>query len=409
MTDVAQSTNPLSYAYAHDTSKLAIVLGCQHGGLAVIRALGRQGIQVIGVTHKPQEFGLQSKYLADYVICPHPEDTDAFANFLLKRGINWDGALIIETVDYYATAIAKHKEAIKTHYHIVTPDEITTQIFIEKNQTYALAAENDVPYPLLFQPNSLEDVEARLADIIFPVMIKPVKSHEFVDEFGEKLFIVKDEKTLRQQLIPIFAKSHPIMIQEIIPGDDDTLLESIEIYVNSKGDIAAELFYVKYRQTPPMFGVMRVGRSVPPIEDIRDYAHRILRAVNYRGFASFEFKRDPRDGVPKLIEVNIRQPRNGQLLTASGINFPWIIYQDLVCDNQLTMHNYTPTYYIDLIPDIGNSIVREPHKLINIGTMARPYLAREKTFAVWSRDDPKPFASQIQSKLRKINPLAKKS
>jgi len=57
---------------------------------------------------------------------------------------------------------------------------------------------------------------------------------------------------------------------------------------------------------------------------------QLLGALGYRGIGCVEFKRDPRDGKPKLIEINARAVRTSMLAIGADVDFPWIAYRDRV-------------------------------------------------------------------------------
>ncbi len=382
------------------THNKVIVFGCGHGGLATIRALGKRGIPVIAVTHDSHEFGLSSKYIDETVIGPPPSDTSALLEFLLKRSEEWRGALLLENTDQYAVALATHKQQLSEFYRIITPDLDITRIFIDKDKTYEIADQAGVPHPAIFHVRQPEDIEKAIAAMSLPLIIKPVRSHEFFQKFNKKMFIAESVDELHRILTDVQKANLEVVLQEIIPGDDTGTLESVSIYIDKAGDIRTEVFNVKLRQIPPMWGVMRVGKTVPPIADVQEHARNLLRAADFRGFADIEFKRDPRDGLPKLIEANIRLSQNLQLTVASGVDVPWMIYQDYVEDTIETATDYQSTYYIDLIHDLGYSLVREPRKtFMSFLTFVKPYLSRHKTFAVWALTDPKPFLKQVRNKL----------
>jgi predicted ATP-grasp superfamily ATP-dependent carboligase len=63
------------------------------------------------------------------------------------------------------------------------------------------------------------------------------------------------------------------------------------------------------------------------IPELIDAGRTILEGIGYNGYSLIEFKRDSRDGVFKLMDVNGRP--NGSLRQAvtAGVNFPWIQYQ----------------------------------------------------------------------------------
>jgi len=91
----------------------------------------------------------------------------------------------------------------------------------------------------------------------------------------------------------------------------------------------------KIRQNPPKFGVARVGISQDRIPQIiEEFTERILKEANFKGIANAEFKKYPRDNQFKLLEINVRAFRSNWLATYCGINFPWIIYMDLVEKNK---------------------------------------------------------------------------
>ena len=136
-----------------------IVIGCHVGGLAVIRSLGRKNQHIIALTHNNLDFAQTSRYVAERATCPDPSDETAFVDFLLDRADRWEGALIVETGDYHAVALAKHKAELSPHYRIVTPDWDTLRHFVQKEATYGLADACGVPHPRTWTPTSRDDLE----------------------------------------------------------------------------------------------------------------------------------------------------------------------------------------------------------------------------------------------------------
>ncbi len=378
----------------NNTKAKVIVLGCGHAGLSIIRSLGKRGIYVVGVTHDKTEFGLFSRYLKETAICPHPEDKEAFADFLLKRVDTWSNSLLLETTDHYMLALSRHKVELSEHYRMIAPDPEIASVFIEKDKTYALADSVNVPHPNFFKPKNQEEFNMIADQILLPVMIKPVISHEFGQIFNMNLFICETFDEFRNNFQRTLEASQPVIITEIIPGTDYGTMEKVMLYINTKGDISAEFFNIKLRQSPPMFGRMRVGKSTSVNQEVLDLTRRLLGKINFRGYASVEFKRDYRDNKLKLMEVNIRQPLGSHLPIASGVDFPWIIYQDLIMDKQVRIdHYHDNTYLIDLNDDVINFIRLDPSR--NIIQFLRPYFGR-KAFMILNWKDIKPYMKSIQ-------------
>ncbi len=377
-----------------------IVVGCFVPGLAIIRALANKGVHIIAMTYSENDIAHLSRYVSEVVHVPHPEkEPGQFLECLLSNAQHWEGALILETADHTACVLSQHKQELSKHYRIVTPDWEVFEKFIEKENTYALAKQRGVPHPKTQQLHSIADVEER-PDILFPCILKPIRSFEFVNRFQVKNFMVHNEAELKEQFLRCMEAGMPMILQEIIPGPDENLYK-LQGYINSRGSMVGKFFHKKLRQNPPHFGVMRIGVSTEKYPEVGDLTERLLCPANYRGYFSIEFKKDPRDGQLKLMENNCRMPRSGMLALASGINFPWIIFQDLVKNQQMDVTEYrVGTYWVELYTDLSNSIFHHREEDISLREYVRPYLAPNKTFADLDFHDLRPFLELTSQKLR---------
>ena len=84
-----------------------------------------------------------------------------------------------------------------------------------------------------------------------------------------------------------------------------------------------------------------------------DAALRLLEAFGYYGLSQVEFKRDPRDGGFKLMEINPRLWQWHGLATACGVDLPRIAYDDLVGESSpppATMNGAGKRWAITLLP-----------------------------------------------------------
>jgi predicted ATP-grasp superfamily ATP-dependent carboligase len=367
-----------------------IVIGCYVTGYAVIRALANRNLHIIAITYAKRDVAQLSQYVSEIVQSPAPNDEEQFVACLLQNADRWAGALILETGDSEAIVLSKHKEILSKYYRIVTPDWNVLSIFIEKEKTYALAKQYGIPHPKSIPLFRLEDLK-EISEILYPCILKPVRSFEFTSRFHVKNFEVNDQQELMEKFKLCLDAGQSVILQEIIPGPDDNLYK-MQGYVNSQGTVVGKFFYRKLRQHPPQFGVARVGISTDRHPDVERLTEELLTRANYRGYFSNEFKLDPRDSQLKLIENNCRMPRSGMLAIAAGINFPWLIYQDLVLDQQCDITHYNiGTYWIDFWTDLYNSLFRRKKEDIGLGDYIGPYLARDKVFSDLDFKDLRPF------------------
>jgi predicted ATP-grasp superfamily ATP-dependent carboligase len=367
-----------------------IVMGCSLTGYAVIRAFAKRNIHIIAMTYEKRDVAQLSKYVSEIVQSPSPDDEEHFITCLIQNADRWAGALILETADSAAIALSKNKEVLSEYYRIATPDWDVLRIFIEKEKTYALAKQHDIPHPKSIPLFRLEDLKG-ISDILYPCILKPVRSSEFTSRFHVKNFEINNDRELKEKFKICLDAGQSMILQEIIPGPDDNLYK-MQGYVNSHGMQVGKFFYRKLRQHPPHYGIARVGISTDRHPDVERLTEELLSRANYRGYFSNEFKLDPRDDQLKLIENNCRMPRSGMLALACGIDFPWLIYQDLVLDQQSDVAHYqTGTYWIDFWTDIYDSLFRRKDEEIPLRDYIGPYLARNKVFSDLNFRDLRPF------------------
>lgn len=382
-----------------DQGDRAIVLGCRHGGLAVVRSLARHGVRVLVLSHSADDPGLTSRFVKEWHLCPHPQEEEALIEALVSYAEEWRGALIFTTSDYFTAVVSRNAERLEAHYKLDVAPWEHTRVFLEKDQTYALASAVSVPHPRILQPTSEPDIEQKFEELQMPVMIKPVHSHRFVEVFGTKLFICDSVAELRSNYQRAVDAGQQVIISEVIPGSDYLTLETIQIYIDQYGRVAASFCLTKLRQTPPMYGVIRVGKSIPATEELQSLAMRLLHHIDYRGYASVEFKRDPRDGELKLIEVNVRPLRMSQFAIGCGVDFPYISMQDKVHGHQVIPGPYHhDVYYIDVVAELLD-VVRFSEYL-GPKRLLEPYLGRRKSYPYLSFQDPRPFISELGRRAR---------
>jgi predicted ATP-grasp superfamily ATP-dependent carboligase len=158
----------------------------------------------------------------------------------------------------------------------------------------------------------------------YPLMIKPVHSHEFKRVHKGKYIMAAD----LDELLAAYRLTHEggvdVVLLEMIPGPDD-LLCSYYTYLDAGG-------------TPQFHFTKRVIRRFPEHEgfgchhitdwnpEVRDLGMRLFEHVGLRGVANVEFKRDPRDGRLKLIEVNARFTAANGLVAAAGYDLATLVY-----------------------------------------------------------------------------------
>jgi predicted ATP-grasp superfamily ATP-dependent carboligase len=303
----------------------AIVLECSYvNGLSAIRSLAAMEVPVIALDHRRQALGLRSR-LAAPVVCPHPhEQPEEFGAMLAEICEALPhGAVAFPTHDEYLVAV--NRSAPTSLRLPFGPRELIEPIQAKRFQ-YDAAARAGVLLPATFHPAD-EDAAVRAAEVLrYPAVMKPSEGAGFKRRHGIPLVVAEtpEELLAAYRLGAEFAP----MLQEQIPGGDDCLW-TVGSYVDAGGAMPGIFCGRKLLQAPAGVGTCRVGVAEWDEEAV-DGARRFLHALGYHGISQVEYKRDPRDGTLRLMEVNARLWQWHSLAAACGVDLVQMAYRDAI-------------------------------------------------------------------------------
>lgn len=306
----------------------AIVIGAHTMGLGVIRSLGIMGIPVISAYYSNMDMGFVSCYVKEKVCLPHPEKNEqSFICELVNLGKKYYGVPLFPVSDEALKIVSKHKAELSLYFRVACVEWPIVRKIIEKNYTYELASSLGIPVPKTIKLMPAHDISEYLDAFEYPVLIKPVESHLYFSIFRKKNLKVQNQKQLQQGCERAFQAGLEVMLQEMIPGCD-----SEGVNYNSyfwEGQPLVEFTAKKIRNAPIELGSPCALKS-QMVEDVLEPGRKLLKSLMYYGYSCTEFKRDPRDGAYKLVEVNGRNNLSTLLAVHCGINFPWLHYRHLV-------------------------------------------------------------------------------
>jgi len=348
-------------------------------GLAAVRSLGRAGIRVLALDHRESALGFRSRY-AEPVLTPDPQDEPAYVDFL--AGLDVEGAPVFATHDEPLNAIARAGDRLDGKFLYPFPRwEVLQRIQTKRGQLEA-AEEAGIPVPRTAYPSSAPEARAAAEELGFPVLVKPSSTEGFKRRFKRQAFRCETAAEVEEA----YAQAEPYapMVQELIRGGDDELY-TLGSYLRADGEPLGLFSGRKLRQTPPGVGTCRVGEAVW-VEEVVDNGLKLLRALSFHGLSQVEFKRDPRDGAYKLMEVNPRLFQWHGLAAACGVDLPLIAYRDLTGEavEPVSANGSHKRWAITLLPGESPAPQRPPY-----------------VDAVFARDDLKPALVQVARLLRR--------
>jgi len=361
-------------AAEHDLPAAVVDVGWVNG-LAAIRSLGRAGIRVLAVDHRPSALGFRSRYAEPFLSADSHADPTRFIASIRALG----EVVLFPTHDGQLNLIAQHLGDLQVLAPF--PDWDILERVQSKRAQLDRAASVGVDVPETHYPRTVAEARAAADEIGLPVLVKPEHPVGFKQRFRRQAFRCETLDEVEDAYTR--AEEFGAMVQELIPGGDDTLY-TVGSYVARDGRPLGVFSGRKLRQTPPGIGTCRVGESVW-MQDAVDAALRLLEAFDYFGLSQVEFKRDPRDGRFKLMEINPRLWQWHGLATACGVDLPRIAYADLVGEkpDEVTMNRGSKRWAITLMPGESPAFQRPPY-----------------IDAVFARDDPKPAAVHLARVVR---------
>jgi D-aspartate ligase len=367
----------------------AVVLGGDYQGLGIARSLGRRGVGVC-VVDDERSPAVVSRHVAHHVRVPDLHDDEAALAALeaLAADRDVEGWVLFATRDENVAALARHRDRLARTFRVPTPGWDAVRVCWDKRETYRLAAELGVPHPRTWVPRDLAEID----DPLFPLVVKPAIKEHFFYATGEKAWRVDGPEELADAFARAVAITGPgeIMLQELVPGGG-TEQYSYCAFVTG-GRPAAVMTVRRRRQHPSDFGRASTYVETVDLPDLDAPSERFLGALDFEGLVEIEYKRDPRTGTFKLLDVNARTWGYHSLGPAAGVDFPWLLYraQTGAGTPDQPVRARPGVRWVRLATDVPNALRDIAARRLR----ARDYLRtlpRADTEAVFSLRDPWPW------------------
>lgn len=262
--------------------------------------------------------------------------------------------VLVVNSDHQLAFVLRHRERIQRHYVVPYAEEQTITTLADKTAMYQVTQQLGIPTPATVEVAPTagpENWRSAAAALTFPIVMKPFAGAEFEElEFAghRKVYRLDDAEELVTELERIAAAGYTgtMLLQQLILGDD-TCNRVVNLYRDGRGQITmAASGHVLLAMHQPTF----IGNSaiimVDYDEELIDQVTAVLEAVDYRGFASVDYKVDSRDGVAYLLDINPRPGRSHYYAGVGGASAARSLVADFVTDEPLaTQRATTPGIY----------------------------------------------------------------
>ena len=374
-----------------DVGAVVIGGGCQ--GLGIARSLGRRGIRVCLIDDEIS-IARASRFVRDTIRVPDLRTERALLDALtVARGrLRLSGWVLYPTREENIAAIAANRDILQREFRVPTPELDSIRHAWDKREVYGLAERLSIPVPRTWFPQSEEDLAA--IDVNDPVVLKPaIKEHFFYTTHAKAW-----RANTAAELLAAFRRATEIMpaseviVQEMIPGGGEQQYAYCAFFRD--GRPVGSMTVRRRRQHPSDFGVASTYVETISLEELAEPSCRFLTAIGYYGLVELEYKRDPRDGVYKLLDVNARTWGYHSLGGPAGVDFPYLLFRDQIGAPVEEAHARPGVRWIRLATDVPNAL-----RDIRAGRLrSADYLRSLRgvhTEAVFSLRDPVPGLYEI--------------
>ncbi len=371
----------------------ALVVGGDHPGLGIARSLGRRGIPVYVVDdqHCISSF---SRYATRVVRVDDLLDERKTVDAVLELGrrFNLRNWVLFPTRDETVAAFSRYRGELSEFFRVTTGEWGSVQWAWDKKKTYELAAALDIPCPKTFNPRNADELLSLYSSL--PLAIKPAIKENFFYATGAKAWRADSVEQLNKLYDKATRQIKPeeILIQEIIPGDGREQYSYCAFVRHGRPH--STLTARRARQHPREFG--RASSYVETVElpEIEELSERFLKTINYHGLVEIEFKRDPRDGKYKLLDVNARTWGFHSIGSACGVDFPYLLFADQLGLSAEQVRAKAGVGWLRLLTDIPTALADLAHGSLSLGAYFRS-LRATRVEAVFSWEDPFPSLAEM--------------
>lgn len=294
--------------------------GNERAALAVTRALGREGIEVIVGAETQRSLASASRYCRESFSYPSPyQDPRGFVNALLDVVRKQRVDALFPVSDIAMHVIGPEKTRFAGYTHIPTPDAETYSEISDKYRLMQQAVAQGVSIPeTLFVPDGqLDSVIEEIRE--FPVVVKPGCSLVKEGQQWKKTSVCYAES--RDALMRLYREKsylrQPSLIQRRVIGEGQGLF-----VLMNEGLPLGMFAHRRLRERPPSGGVSVLRESIALPKAMVDATLKLLQRVKWQGVAMVEFKVDAVSHRPLLMEINGRFWGSLQLAIDAGVNFP---------------------------------------------------------------------------------------
>ncbi len=379
-----------------------IAEGYNPTSLPIMRSLEKKGINTAVLTSFPVYTSRFSKYCQRQFLVPSTSLENEWAQAVEKivKSVKLD--VFFPLSEWSLMPISKNRDRLTPYVKLPIASHDSILACSDKRSTLELALENGVSIPeTRFVKNSTE-LNLAAQEMSYPCVVKPRWSVVWQKDraFHRRGGFVNSSS----ELIATYNSIHQYfpypLIQEYVPGFNYSVAA-----VYNMGKPRAFCCIKVQRAWPRNGGNSCYRESVSLDPRMKMYAEKLLESLNWHGVAEVEFRLDPRDNTPKLMEINPRFWGSLCVAMKAGVDFPYLLYKIAMDGDTRGTFNYKVGvkgrlleqelfYIVSLIKDSSSNINGRVGYLDSLASWLKFY-EPGLFYDLFELNDPLPFFFRI--------------
>ena len=369
--------------------------------LGVVRSLGRSGLAPVVVARHGDLVG-RSRWAVEHLDdISESDDPSALVAALEAHGV--EEAVLFPCSDTWAQAVARMPDELRSRYPASISQSNVLDLLVDKELFATTLDRHDVPHPRTRAARSVDEIRDDELDGYF---LKPSNSQRFNSVYGDKAYRFSSRDEAAKGLRLMEEAGVHALVQQYIPGSPD-LHYFVDGYVDRDGIVRAIFVRRRTRMYPVSFGNSSHMTTVAPDaaqSAVRDLT-RLFSEIGFHGVFSAEFKRDPRDGAFKLLEVNARPWWYIGFAADCGVDVSMLSYRDALGLELTTIGSYPIGARCVLFPlDFKAFLYERQARGLTFRAWLRSVMGARSAVFAWS--DPRPglalFTGMMGSRTRRL-------
>ncbi|MFJ5767635.1 ATP-grasp domain-containing protein [Lysinibacillus sp. NPDC093210] len=316
---------------------LPVLLGDEMNAYGMARAFYESyGVKPLALNHTNME-KIQQSDLLTFREVPrlHIEERFVVALKAIAEEFSEKKLLLLACDEFYVKKIVQHKDELSSFFVIPYVDEPLANQLLKRESMYQLCAKYGFHYPEM-HVCTVNDYEQLTMPFEYPVIIKPMNMTKYASCIfpgKKKVYTAHNEDEKDAIFHAIYKESayrDDLMVQQYIPGED-AHMRVVNAYVGQDHKVKLLSVGNPILEEHSPDGIGRyVAIMTTYDKELMDCVKTFLEALQFKGFATFDMKYDERDGLYKLLSMELHNELSNYYVTASGYNLMQYVADDFI-------------------------------------------------------------------------------